>query len=140
MAEYGIYPIDRISCTHNFIDLEDHTLRKSAIRSYKGKRLLVPFNMKSGTAVCEGKSNKEWLNGCAHGAGRKMSRTMARSKISLEEFKLSMEGVYSTTVCEFTLDESPMAYKDAQEIIEAVKDTIDIIEVVKPIYNFKSST
>lgn len=139
LGQYGIHQIDRISCTHNFIDLEDHTLRKSAIRSYKGERLLLPFNMKSGTAVCEGKSNTEWLNGCAHGAGRKMSRTMAKSKISLEEFKLSMEGVYSTTVCESTIDESPMAYKDTDEIKRLISETADIKFMMLPKINIKAT-
>jgi RNA-splicing ligase RtcB len=139
LAEYDIYPIDRISCTHNFIDLHDHTLRKSAIRSYKGERLLVPFNMKSGTAVCVGKSNQDWLNGCAHGAGRKMSRTMAKSKISLEEFKLSMKGVYSTTVCESTIDESPMAYKDTDEIKRLISETADIKFMMLPKINIKAT-
>jgi RNA-splicing ligase RtcB len=139
LQKYNI-KIDRIiASTHNFIDLHDHTLRKSAIRSYEGEELLIPFNMRDGIAICIGKSNSEWLNSCCHGAGRIMSRSAAKQNISLEEFKSSMEGIYSTSVCKGTIDESPMAYKDTEEIKELIKDTCEIKVLLKPKISIKST-
>lgn len=139
LNKYGIKVKEIITSTHNFIDLEDHTLRKSAIRSYKGETILVPFNMRDGVAVCEGLGNSEWLNSCAHGAGRKMSRSKAKENITLEEFKESMEGIYSTTVCRGTIDESPMAYKETTEIKDLIKETCNIKYMMKPRINIKAA-
>lgn len=139
IQKYGI-KIDRIiTSTHNFIDLQDHTLRKSAIRSYAGEEMLVPFNMRDGVAICEGLSNAEWLNACAHGAGRKLSRSKAKEIVSMDEFKESMKNVYSTTVCEDTLDESPMAYKDTAEISGLIRDTCKIKFMMVPRINIKAT-
>jgi RNA-splicing ligase RtcB len=136
---YGI-KVDRvITSTHNFVDLEDHTLRKSAIRSYKGEEMLVPFNMRDGIAICEGLSNAEWLNACAHGAGRKLSRSAAKANLSLDEFVDTMKDVYSTTVCAETIDESPMAYKDTDEIVNLIKETCTIKFMMVPKINIKST-
>ena len=136
---YGI-KVDRvITSTHNFVDLEDHTLRKSAIRSYKGEEMLVPFNMRDGIAICEGLSNAEWLNACAHGAGRKLSRSAAKANLSLDEFVDTMKDVYSTTVCAETIDESPMAYKDTNEIVNLIKETCTIKFMMVPKINIKST-
>ena len=129
---------DVIKSVHNFIDLHDHMLRKSAIRSYKGELMLVPFNMRDGVAICEGLSNGDWLNSCAHGAGRKMSRKAAFENVSLEEFKESMKNVYSTTVCEGTIDESPMAYKDTREIKDLIQETCKIKYMLIPKINIKA--
>lgn len=137
---YGIKDTRIITSVHNFIDLKDHTLRKSAIRSYKGEEILVPFNMRDGVAVCEGLSNPNWLNSCAHGAGRKMSRSMAKENIRLEDFKDSMKGIYSTTVNEATIDESPMAYKDTNEIRDLIKDTCKVKYMMIPKINIKDDT
>lgn len=136
---FNIKIIDKIECTHNFIDLEDRILRKSAIRSYLGERILVPLNMRDGVAICKGKSNPDWLFSCAHGAGRRMSRSKAKENISLEEFRDSMKNIYSTSVCSSTIDESPMAYKDSNEILELIKDTCDIMYLVKPKISIKST-
>lgn len=136
---YGIKEVKTITSTHNFIDLQDHVLRKSAIRAYSGEDMLVPFNMRDGVAICEGKSNLEWLNSCAHGAGRKMSRSKAKENISMDEFTKSMEGIYSTTVCRATLDESPMAYKDTNEIKDLIKETCDIKYMITPKINIKAA-
>ena len=139
LIKYGIKEVRTIMSTHNFIDLHDHTLRKSAIRSYKGEEMLVPFNMRDGVAICEGLSNPEWLNACAHGAGRKMSRSKAKQNVSMEEFKESMKNVYSTTVCQGTIDESPMAYKDTTEIKDLITETCEIKFMMIPKINIKAA-
>ena len=139
LLKYGIKEIRTITSTHNFIDLHDHTLRKSAIRSYEGEEMLVPFNMRDGVAICEGLSNPEWLNSCAHGAGRKMSRTKAKETVSMKEFEESMKNVYSTTVCKGTIDESPMAYKDTNEIKDLIKETCKIKFMMIPKINIKAA-
>jgi RNA-splicing ligase RtcB len=139
LLKYGIKVNEVITSVHNFIDLQDHCLRKSSIRSYVGEKMLVPFNMRDGVAICEGKSNADWLNSCSHGAGRKMSRSAAKKNVSLDEFKESMEGIYSTSVCSGTLDESPMAYKDTNEIANLITETCDIKYMMKPKINIKST-
>jgi RNA-splicing ligase RtcB len=139
LQKYGIKEVRTITSTHNFIDLEDHCLRKSAIRSYEGEEILVPFNMRDGVAICEGLSNPEWLNSCAHGAGRKMSRSKAKSNVSMEDFKETMKDVYSTTVCKATLDESPMAYKDTNEIKDLIQETCKIKFMMIPKINIKAA-
>lgn len=139
LQKYGIKEVRTITSTHNFIDLEDHCLRKSSIRSYKGEEILVPFNMRDGVAICEGLSNPEWLNSCAHGAGRKMSRSKAKANVSIEDFKETMKDVYSTTVCKATLDESPMAYKDTDEIKDLIQETCKIKFMMIPKINIKAA-
>jgi len=139
LAKYGISVYKTITSTHNFVDLHDHTLRKSAIRSYVGEEMIVPFNMRDGIAICEGLSNAEWLNACAHGAGRKMSRSKAKENISLDAFKASMKDVYSTTVCKGTIDESPMAYKDSEEIQRLITETCTVKHLLVPKINIKAT-
>lgn len=139
LLKYGIKGVRTITSTHNFIDLHDHTLRKSAIRAYAGEEMLVPFNMRDGVAICEGLSNPEWLNACAHGAGRKMSRSKAKENVSMEEFKESMKNVYSTTICRGTIDESPMAYKDTNEIKDLITETCKIKFMLIPKINIKAA-
>lgn len=139
LKKYGIGVSRIITSVHNFIDLQDHVIRKSAIRAYAGEEMLVPFNMRDGIAICEGKSNAAWLNSCAHGAGRKMSRSAAKRDLSLDEFKQTMKGIYSTTVCSGTLDESPMVYKDTEEIVRLIQDTCTIKAVLKPRINIKAT-
>lgn len=132
-------PVEVFHTVHNYIDFEDNIIRKGAIRCNKGEKLVIPLSMASGSIIGIGKGNEDWNCSGPHGAGRLMSRSKAREVISMDDFKHSMEGIFTTSVNESTLDESPMAYKPAEEIIELVKDTIDIVEVVKPIYNFKAS-
>ena len=139
LKKYGIKEERTIMSTHNFIDLHDHTLRKSAIRAYKGEEMLVPFNMRDGVAICEGLSNAEWLNACAHGAGRKLSRSKAKQNLSMEDFTETMKGVYSTTICEGTIDESPMAYKDTTEIKDLITATCKIKFMMIPKINIKAA-
>ena len=136
----GASVIDVIQSTHNYIDVcGDHMIRKGAIRAYEGEKMVVPFNMRDGLAICIGKSNSDWNNSCSHGAGRKMSRSEAKKNIDLDSFKKSMDGIYTTSVGFSTIDEAPMAYKDTDTIINKIKDTCDILYMVKPVINIKSS-
>lgn len=129
--------IERITSIHNYIDLKDHIIRKGAIRSYEGEKMVIPFNMKDGLAICEGKTNADWNFTAPHGAGRLMSRAAAKKNLSMEEFKSKMDGIYTTSVCKNTIDESPMAYKPMEEIIEAIEPTCNILYMVKPVINIK---
>lgn len=123
---------------HNYISFEDNIVRKGAIRANKNEKVLIPINMRDGSIIAVGKGNQDWNCSAPHGAGRIMSRTKAKERFKLEEFKQSMKDVYSTSVVEETIDESPMAYKSMQEIIENTKDTIEIQKTIRPIYNFKA--
>lgn len=123
---------------HNYISFEDNIVRKGAIRANKNEKVLIPINMRDGSIIAVGKGNQDWNCSAPHGAGRIMSRTKAKERFKLEEFKQSMKDVYSTSVVEETIDESPMVYKSMQEIIENTKDTIEIQKIVRPIYNFKA--
>jgi len=113
-------------------------LRKSAISAHEGEEILVPFNMRDGIAICEGIGNPDWLYSCSHGAGRVMSRGKAKHNISLEEFRESMKGIYSTSVGESTIDESPMAYKDTEEIKTLIQETCRIKHYLLPRINIKA--
>jgi len=124
---------------HNYIDFTDKIIRKGAIRCNQGEMVIIPLNMRDGSILAIGKGNEDWNFSGPHGAGRLMSRSAAKESISMKDFRASMEGIYTTSVNKNTLDESPMAYKNANEIVEAIRDTVDVIEVIKPIYNFKAS-
>ncbi|MBQ9143078.1 MAG: RtcB family protein, partial [Lachnospiraceae bacterium] len=114
-------------------------LRKGAIAAHKGEKVLIPSNMRDGSVLAIGKGNPEWNYSAPHGAGRLMSRTKAKESLSMEEYKKVMEGIYTTSVNEATLDEAPMAYKSLEDIIDVIKESVDVIEVMKPIYNFKAN-
>ena len=122
---------------HNYIDNDTNILRKGAVRANKGEKLIIPMNMRDGSLICIGKGNEDWNYSAPHGAGRLMSRTAARNNITLDNFKDSMKGIFSTSITNSTIDESPMAYKPMKEIIECIKDTVEIKNIIKPIYNFK---
>ena len=122
---------------HNYIDFEDNIVRKGATPARNGQKIIVPINMRDGSIIAIGKGNEKWLNSAPHGAGRVMSRRQAKENISMTDYKASMEGINTFTVNAATLDEAPMAYRDITEIIEATKDTMEIVEIVKPIFNFK---
>ena len=122
---------------HNYIG-SDNIIRKGAISAYKGQRVLIPMNMRDGCIIGIGKGNEDWNCSAPHGAGRVMSRNAARENISMEEYRKSMSDIYSTCVSESTIDESPMAYKPMDEIIENIKDTVEIEKIIKPVYNFKA--
>lgn len=130
---------DQFTTIHNYIDMENMILRKGAISARKGERVIIPLNMRDGSIIAFGKGNDDWNQSAPHGAGRLMSRNKARNQISLEDFERSMKGVWSTSVKHSTLDESPFAYKPMEEIIKHTKDTIEIAEIIKPLYNFKAN-
>lgn len=123
---------------HNYINTEEMILRKGSIAAHKGEKVLIPINMRDGSVLAVGKGNPEWNYSAPHGAGRIMSRTMAREKLSMEEYAASMTDVYTTSVLEATLDEAPMAYKSLDDIIDVIKESVEIMEVMKPVYNFKA--
>ena len=129
---------DGFETIHNYIDLREYVLRKGAVSARSGERLIIPINMRDGSLICKGKGNADWLCSAPHGAGRLMSRKQAKELLSMDEFTRTMSGVYSTSVCESTIDEAPMAYKPMQEIIECIEPTVEIIDIIRPIYNFKA--
>lgn len=139
LLKFAIKPTEIITSVHNYIDFEDHIIRKGSIRAYKGEKMIIPFNMRDGLAICEGKSNDEWNCSAPHGAGRILSRSKAKSSLSMDEFKETMKNVYSTTVCKATLDESPMAYKDTEEIISLIEPTCEILYFIRPLINIKAT-
>ena len=124
---------------HNYIDTDSMILRKGAVSAKKGEKLLIPINMRDGSLICLGRGNDDWNHSAPHGAGRLMSRREALKKLSMDEYKSEMSGIYSTCVVSDTLDESPMAYKPIDEIIQHISQTADIINRIKPLYNFKAA-
>ena len=135
----GLFTWSYIETIHNYIDVQNMILRKGAVSAQKGEKLIIPMNMRDGTLICVGKGNADWNYSAPHGAGRLMSRVKAKENISMQDFKDTMSDVYTTSVCEETLDEAPQAYKSADEIMSLISDTVEIIDVVKPIYNFKAN-
>lgn len=131
--------LDTIDTIHNYIDFQDFIIRKGAVRSYVGERFVCPLNMRDGVLLCEGKSNPEWLFSANHGAGRLMSRSVAKQKIDLGVFKEQMKGVFSTSVGRGTLDEAPDAYKDSMVIESSIEPTAHVLDRMRPILNMKSS-
>lgn len=135
----GMTSLEAFHTIHNYIDVDEMILRKGAIAAHSSEKVLIPINMRDGSVLAVGKGNPEWNYSAPHGAGRLMSRTAAKNNLSLDEYKEMMKGVYSTSINENTLDEAPMAYKRLEDIIDVIKESVDIIEVMKPIYNFKAS-
>ena len=135
----GLIATDTFHTIHNYIDTEEMILRKGAIAAHAGEKVLIPINMRDGSVLAIGKGNPEWNYSAPHGAGRVMSRTQAKNSLSMDEYKAMMSGIYTTSVNEATLDEAPMAYKRLEDIIDVIKESVDVIDVMKPIYNFKAS-
>lgn len=133
------FPSNNFETIHNYISFEDNIVRKGAISARKGEKVLIPMNMRDGCIIAVGKGNDDWNQSAPHGAGRIMSRMKAKETFNIDEFKDSMKDIYTTSVNESTLDEAPMVYKPMQEIIDCIGDTVDIIKIIKPIYNFKAS-
>jgi len=131
--------VEQFTTIHNYIDTENMILRKGAVSAQKGEKLLIPINMRDGSLICIGKGNEDWNCSAPHGAGRIMSRSKARKELRVEDFKAEMNGIYSTTVSRETLDEAPMAYKTMDDIVENIGPTADIVNIIKPIYNFKAA-
>ena len=134
----GISAGEAFHTIHNYIDTREMILRKGAIAAHKGEKVLIPINMRDGSVLAVGKGNPDWNYSAPHGAGRIMSRSAAKDTLSLDEYIKAMEGVYTTSVNEATLDEAPMAYKSLEDIIDVIKESVDVIEVMKPVYNFKA--
>jgi len=128
-----------ISTVHNYIDPKDMIIRKGAIASYIGQKLIIPFNQKDGILLCEGKSNPDFLYSGPHGAGRKWSRSKAKTMVTVAQVEKSMEGIFTTSVCKATLDESVFAYKDSKKIEELIEPTATILDRIKPIWNVKDT-
>lgn len=123
---------------HNYINFNDNIIRKGAISAYEGERLLIPINMRDGSILGVGRGNSDWNYSAPHGAGRVLSRTEAKAKLSLDDFKETMRGIYSTSIHKGTLDESPAAYKGIDQILEAIGGSVEVVDIIKPLYNFKS--
>ena len=135
----GLTAVESFHTVHNYIDIENMILRKGAIPAYKDQKVLIPINMRDGSVLAVGKGNPDWNYSAPHGAGRIMSRTEAKNKLKLEDYKEVMAGIYTTSINESTLDEAPMAYKSLNDIIDVIGDTVEIVDVMKPVYNFKAS-
>lgn len=133
-----LHYVEQFTTIHNYIDTENMILRKGAVSAQKNEKLLIPINMRDGSLICVGKGNPDWNYSAPHGAGRLFGRMAAKKNFSVEEFAKSMEGIYTTSVNEDTLDECPMAYKSMDDIVNNIGDTVDILKVIKPIYNFKA--
>ena len=134
----GLHIRDCFTTVHNYIDTEKMILRKGAVSAQIGETLLIPINMRDGSLICTGKGNPDWNCSAPHGAGRVLSRGEAKATLTLSEFKKQMNGIYSTSVSRDTIDESPMAYKSIDDIVSNIGDTVDINDIIKPIYNFKA--
>lgn len=135
----GLKLLSQFTTIHNYIDTDSMILRKGAVSAKRGQVLLIPINMRDGSLICIGKGNPDWNYSAPHGAGRIMSRRQAKATFTLNQFKETMDGIYTTSVNRDTLDECALAYKPMEEIIENVGDTVDIIEIMRPIYNFKAA-
>ena len=139
IREMNLKPIEEFTTIHNYIQTDDMILRKGAISAKSGEKVLIPINMADGSLICIGKGNEDWNYSAPHGAGRLMSRSKAKETVSMNEYKESMKHVWSTSVCQSTIDESPMAYKPIEEIIENIQNTVEIVDIIKPLYNFKAN-
>ena len=135
----GLSGTDAFHTIHNYIDTHEMILRKGSIAAHEGEKVLIPINMRDGSVLAVGKGNPEWNFSAPHGAGRIMSRTKAKESLDLDEYRKAMEGIYTTSVNENTIDEAPMAYKSLEDIIDVIRESVDVIEVLKPIYNFKAN-
>ncbi len=139
LKKTGMVGLESFHTIHNYIDTDEMILRKGAIAAHKGERVLIPINMRDGSIIAIGRGNEEWNYSAPHGAGRIMSRKKARDTLSLDEYKASMQGIYTTTATLETIDEAPMAYKRMDDIIDAIREAVDIVEIIKPVYNFKAA-
>lgn len=135
----NLHEVERFDTIHNYIDTDNMILRKGSISAQLGEKVLIPMNMRDGSLICIGKGNEDWNYSAPHGAGRLMSRSQAKDLVSLDEFKESMEGIFTTCVSTSTIDEAPMVYKSMDEIINNIQDTVEIIDCIKPIYNYKAN-
>lgn len=131
---------EQFSTIHNYIDTENMILRKGAVSAQLNEKLIIPINMRDGSLICRGKGNPDWNFSAPHGAGRLFSRSMAKQTFTVSQFKKEMQGIYTTSVNQQTLDECPMAYKKIEDIADNISDTAEITEIIRPVYNFKAGT
>ena len=139
LSRTGMCGTDGFHTIHNYIDTDEMILRKGAIAAHEGEKVLIPINMRDGSVLAIGKGNSEWNFSAPHGAGRLMSRKKARESLDLKEYEETMKGIYTTSVSAQTIDEAPMAYKSLEDIIDVIRESVDVIDVMKPVYNFKAS-
>ncbi|MBQ3347545.1 MAG: RtcB family protein [Synergistaceae bacterium] len=139
LSRTGLSAYDSFHTTHNYIDTDSMILRKGAISAKSGERVLIPINMRDGSILAVGRGNPEWNYSAPHGAGRVMSRRSAKESLSMAEYQETMKGIYTTSINENTIDDAPMAYKPLEAIIDVIAETVDIMSVMKPVYNFKAS-
>ena len=135
----GMTAVSSFHTIHNYIDTREMILRKGAIAAHAGEKVLIPINMRDGSVIATGKGNPEWNYSAPHGAGRVMSRAAARASVNLEDYRKSMEGIYTTSVNKNTIDEAPMVYKSLEDIISVISESVDIVDIMKPVYNFKAA-
>lgn len=135
----GLAGSEAFHTIHNYIDTNEMILRKGAIAAHKGEIVLIPINMRDGSVLAMGRGNPDWNYSAPHGAGRVMSRSTAREALSMEDYQAAMKGIYTTSVNPSTIDEAPMAYKSIDDIINVIRDSVDVIDIMKPIYNYKAS-
>lgn len=138
IRQMKLHVVDEFTTTHNYIDIQNHILRKGAVSAETGEKLLIPINMRDGSLLCVGKGNEDWNCSAPHGAGRLMSRAAAKESFTVSEFKNQMRGIYTTSVNSSTLDECPMTYKSINDIVDNIGPTAEIIKIIKPVYNFKA--
>ena len=138
LQRLGLEAVEAFHTIHNYIDTDEMILRKGAIAAHKSEKVLIPINMRDGSLICTGKGNEDWNFSAPHGAGRLMSRREAKETFTVSEFKKQMNGIYTTSVSQSTLDECPMAYKSMNDIINNISPTVSIDSIIKPIYNFKA--
>lgn len=134
----GLHVVEQFTTIHNYIDTDEMILRKGAVSAKDGEKLLIPINMRDGSLICTGKGNPDWNSSAPHGAGRLMSRSQAKESFTVSEYKKQMKGIYTTSVNAQTLDECPMAYKSMEDIVDNIGDTVEINDIIKPVYNFKA--
>ena len=139
MEGAGLTAAESFHTIHNYIDTREMILRKGAIAAHAGEKVLIPINMRDGSVLAVGRGNPEWNWSAPHGAGRLMSRAAAKKQLNMDDYRAAMAGVYTTSVTPGTLDEAPMAYKSLADIIDVIRDTVDVIDIMKPVYNFKAS-
>ena len=139
LSRSGLTACEAFHTIHNYIDTQEMILRKGAIAAHKGEKVLIPINMRDGSVLAIGRGNPDWNYSAPHGAGRLMSRSAARESLDMEAYADAMKGIYTTSVNSSTIDEAPMAYKSLEDIIGVIQDSVDVADIMKPIYNFKAS-
>ena len=139
LSRSGLSGGEAFHTVHNYIDTREMILRKGAIAAHKGEKVLIPINMRDGSVLAIGRGNPDWNYSAPHGAGRLMSRNTARQTLDMAAYENAMQGIYTTSVNPATLDEAPMAYKSLEDIIGVIQDSVDVVDVMKPVYNFKAA-